>query len=437
MKNIHYLLTIFLLSSILSSCSRNRQQELLLWYDEPAKEWNEALPVGNGRLGAMVFGNPFKECIQLNEESLWSGLRFNSNNQKALENLPELRSLILSGNLQEAYQLANTTMVGTPRRIRSYQTAGELEIHYNIKDTTGYRRSLDLNTGITSTEFSSGNTVYRQEVFASAPDNVIVIHLKASRKGTLDATFSLNREKDAETSVSGNGLYMKGQVIDMDDPLRGPGGKHMKFAAQARIISHDGKISTKGNLLEVKGAGEILMLYTAATDYDPRSMDFDRTKDPEALCSRIMEQSKNKNYKELYRNHIKEYSEKFHRVSLELEDNGPVHLPTDERLNTLKKEKLHADNGLIVLYFQYGRYLLMSSSRAPGVLPANLQGIWNRSMKAVWGSDFHTNINLQMNYWPAEVCNLSETALPLSSFLYSLQKTNPFWTFWKKNAILI
>lgn len=426
MKNIKFFYGALFALSLLSCNTPKEEKALELWYDEPAKNWNEALPVGNGRLGAMVFGRPFEECIQLNEESLWAGCPINSNNPKAKENLNKVRQYILDGELDKAFELAKGSMIGTPPRVRSYQPMGELKILYHIKDTLNYKRSLDLNTGISSMQFESNGAKIRQEVFASAPDNVLVIHLKSSEPKSLHTTFSMNREVDAETSAKGNALYMKGQVIDKEDSLRGPGGAHMKFAAKAQIISHDGEVQANGKKLTVKDASEIVMLYTAATDYNLKKLNFDRSIHPEAVCEELIQQKEKKNYKSLLDSHLKDYSAIFHRVSLDLGTTPASLLPTDERLKAFKEsdpDDPNKDNDLIALYFQYGRYLLMSSSRAPGILPANLQGIWNKDLKAVWGSDFHTNINLQMNYWPAEVCNLSETVLPLVDFLEQLQKT--------------
>ena len=425
-KNKLLICATFAAFSLFSCTSPQKEKPLTLWYDEPARNWNEALPVGNGRLGAMIFGHPFNECIQLNEESLWSGCPFNSNNPKAKENLDQVRKYILEGELDKAVTLAKASMIGTPPRVRSYQTMGELKIHYDIKDTLHYKRSLDLNTGISHMQFESNGVRFDQEVFASAPDNVIVIHLKSSKPQSLHTTFSLTREVDAQTTIHDNTLCMTGQVMDKEDSQRGPGGAHMKFAAKAQIIYHDGNIENHGNALSVKDASEIVMLYTAATDYNLKQMNFDRSIHPEQFCNDLILQKEKRSYKSLLSAHLEDYRALFHRVSFDLGTSPASLLPTDERLKAFKEANPNdpnKDNDLIALYFQYGRYLLMSSSRAPGVLPANLQGIWNKDLQAVWGSDFHTNINLQMNYWPAEVCNLSETTLPLVDFLEQLQKT--------------
>ena len=391
-----------------------------LWYNHPAKVWEEALPIGNGRLGAMVFGNPFHETIQLNEESLWSGAPINSNNPAAREHLDKIRELVLDHNYVEANKLVARYMVGTPPMVRSYQTFGNLLLDYQVKDTTAYRRSLDLSRGISTTTFSAEGTHYTQDVFASAVDDVIVTHLTASEKGGLNVLVSLKRDKDATVRVEGNEIIMQGQVIDKDSPVAGKGGKHMRFAAKLRILHKGGKIEEKDGGIYISGAKEATLLWRGATDYNLSQLNFDRSIDPLAICEQIISQAEKLGYKKLHNRHIANHTEIFNRVSLDLGSTEQEALPTDARLKALKAGA--NDPGLIALYFQYGRYLLMNSSRQPAVLPANLQGIWNHHFDAPWGADFHTNINLQMNYWPAEVCNLSETALPLIGFIELLQK---------------
>ena len=405
----------------LSSCEAPTEttKDYTLWYNQPATIWEEALPIGNGRLGAMVFGNPFQECIQVNEESLWSGAPINSNNPKAAGSLDKIRELILNHHYEAAMKLASKTMVGTPPCVRSYQTLGNILLDYAIQDTTQYKRSLQLNQGVATTSFQSQGIQYKQEVFASATDNVLVAHLSASQKEGLSVWVRLNREKDAQISVQGNEIIMEGQVIDEDSPSTGKGGKHMKFAAQLRVLHQGGQIEIKDEGIYIDKAQEATLLLTAATDYDLEQMNFERSIQPLNLCKQIIEQACKQDYSSLWTRHIDDHASIFNRVSIDLGETAQDHLPTDQRLEAVKAGA--EDPGLIALYFQYGRYLLMNSSRTPGVLPANLQGIWNKDFDAPWGSDFHTNINLQMNYWPAEVCNLSETALPLIQFMEKLQ----------------
>ena len=417
---IYYLSTLCLI--LLLSCKQKDEttKEQLLWYDQPASKWEEALPIGNGRLGAMIFGHPFQECIQVNEESLWSGAPINSNNPKAIQNLDKIRELILNHQYQAAKKLAAETMVGTPPCVRSYQTLGNILLDYSIQDTTQYSRSLNLNRGICTTQFLSQGVGYKQEVFASAVDNVIVTRLSSSQAEGLSVLIRLTREKDIQLSVQDNEIILEGQVIDEDDPQSGPGGKHMKFAAKLRILHEGGNLIAKDGGIYIEKAKQATLLFTAATDYQLSQLNFDRSIQPLNICNQILEKACQQSYDALLARHIEDHTSVFNRVSLDLGENAQASLPTNRRLEAVKAGA--EDPDLIALYFQYGRYLLMNSSRTPGVLPANLQGIWNNDYHAPWGSDFHTNINLQMNYWPAEVCNLSETALPLISFMEKLQE---------------
>ena len=422
MNKVHKVFTAVLLPLFLFSCERkaeNQTGNLKLWYKQPAAVWEEALPVGNGRLGAMVFGNPVHERIQLNEESIWAGSRINNNNKNALKTLPDLQKALFNGKYRDALKMADDNFLGTPPGIRSYQPLGDLYIDYKWNsEPSGFRRELDLKTGIASTFFSVDGKQFIQEVFASAPDNIIVIHILSAGGGLISASFRLNRERDAVVSAKDNRtLQMKGQIIDRDDPKSGPGGEHMKFAGEMRI-SADGSAGSENDVLTVKNAKEITLRLTAATDYNINLLDYDRSAEPAEVCKDILDRTENMKYSKLRKNHLYEYQDMFERVSLSFGIDSLSSKPVDERLTQVKNGG--EDNGLIALYFQYGRYLLMSSSRFPAKLPANLQGIWNKDMNAPWNSDFHTNINLQMNYWPAEVCNLSETTESLVSFLEKL-----------------
>ena len=420
-KHFTYFLSIFCLIFLLSCQQKSETiKEQSLWYNQPASTWEEALPIGNGRLGAMIFGHPFQECIQVNEESLWSGAPINSNNPKAIQNLDKIRELILNHQYQAAKKLAAETMVGTPPCVRSYQTLGNILLDYSIQDTTQYSRSLNLNRGICTTQFLSQGIGYRQEVFASAIDNVIVTRLSSSQAEGLNVLVRLTRDKDIQLSVQDNEIILEGQVVDEDDPRSVPGGKHMKFAAKLRILHEGGNLIAKDGGIYLDKAKQATLLFTAATDYQLALLDFDRSIQPLNVCNQILEKACQQSYDALLARHIEDHTSVFNRVSLDLGENAQASLPTNRRLEAVKAGA--EDPDLIALYFQYGRYLLMNSSRTPGVLPANLQGIWNKDYNAPWGSDFHTNINLQMNYWPAEVCNLSETALPLISFMEKLQE---------------
>lgn len=397
------------------------QPDMKLWYKQPAANWLEALPVGNGRLGAMVFGGTFQERIQVNEESLWAGQPLNNNNPEALKHLNELQQLLISGKVEEAYKLVGKYYIGTPPRVRSYQTAGDiLIVSDSIATISDYKRELFLETGIVRTVYKSGDTKYVREVFASAPDNVLVIHIKSEGPGKINTKIFLTREKDASVSVQGSDqLVMNGQILDAPDPREGPGGKHMRFAEVLKVKNRKGSVTAGDTSLSIRDAKEVFIYYTAVTDYDPETLGFDKTIHPENECKKILGQIENKTYRAIRSDHILDHSALFNRVRLELPETENSSLPTDQRLEAIKKGE--SDPAFAALYFQYGRYLLMGSSRYPGVLPANLQGVWNNKFKAPWNADFHTNINLQMNYWPAETGNLPECMTPLSQFMQRLK----------------
>ena len=406
-----------------SGCGRHQKSgsEYTLWYDTPAGEWTEALPVGNGRLGGMLFGNPSVERLQVNEESLWGGVRIPNNNPGALEDLPRIRKLILDGNIPEAYELAEKHLAGIPGKTRSYQTLGD--IYFLFADTAGtvtdYRRELDPERGIASVSYLRDGGRIEYEVYVSAPDDIMVISMKSERKGGLDMSLSLSRPQDAVITVTENRIDMEGQVVDADDPSKGPAGAHMKFFASLMVMSCDGTLTPSDTVLQYSDGSEIVLFFNASTDYNVDLLDLDRSLDPKKRCMEAISAASWKSFKLLKESHIGEHSEKFNRVGLSLGgDPSADSIPTDERLRRFRAGS--DDPGLIATYFQYGRYLLMGSSRAPAQLPANLQGIWNKDMLAPWNSDYHTNINLQMNYWPAEVCNLGETVMPLAGFIEEL-----------------
>lgn len=410
---------LFILITGCKTSTDNSENPLKLWYENPAKVWEEALPVGNGRLGAMVFGDPVTEKLQLNEESIWAGSKIDNNNPNALKALPALQKALFESRYKDAFKIADENFLGTPPRIRSYQPLGDLLINYKWNSTpVDYYRELDLNTGITSAHFTADGKKYVQEVFVSAPDNIIVVNIKSLNGGLINASFRLIREKDAVAVARGNTISLAGQIIDEEDPRAGPGGEHMKFAGELRLSAQNGETIAENDILTVKNAEEIVVRITAATDFNINILDFDRYIEPVEVCRSILAVTEKVSYKELKNTHLDEYQPIFSRVSLAFEEDTLTKIPTDKRLLAVKNGG--DDNGLIALYFQYGRYLLMSSSRYPAVLPANLQGIWNKDMKAPWNSDFHTNINLQMNYWPAEVCNLAETTDQLVSFMEKL-----------------
>lgn len=416
-------LAILLLFGILFFQVKAQHQDHILWYTQPAKDWNEALPVGNGRLGAMIYGDYNKEIIQLNEESLWAGAKVEAN-ADAAEHLPEIQNLLINGQIQKASDLSEKYLKSDPLRIRSYQSFGEFKIDFSTNKLSPnqvkqYRRSLDIQTGISTVEYVVEGVKYKREIWATAPDNLIVIRLTADKPGKLTFRFAYTRDQDAVAiPLSNNELRIQGQIADLPMKDGGEVGLHMKFAGLVKGMHKGGTMVTNANSFFVKDADEVVFYFTAATDYDISKLDYDPNIDILVRCKDILSKVKDLSYDKLYTRHVDDHSQMFDRVIFNLGE--PMDIPTDQRLQKVKEGGI--DLPLVSLYFQYGRYLLMGSSRSPGVLPANLQGIWNQEMQAPWSSDFHTNINIQMNYWPAEITNLSETVIPFSNFISSLRE---------------
>lgn len=398
------------------------QSDLELWYKAPAKEWTAALPLGNGRLGAMVFGGHGLERIQLNEESLWGGSKVNNNNPLAKEYLPEIQRAVFNGEHQKVWEMADKYLLGTPPEIRSYQPLGDLFIDYSLSgQPTSYRRSLVLNTGISRTSYTiSGNRIV-QEVFVSAPHDVIVVSIEADLPVNINVFLSRDHDT-AQYKADSDIVWYDGQIRDPDSPKKGPGGLHMRFAAAMKVVSRDSHTNAFSSDTSagytVTAAKKVTLIVTGATDYNFQKLDFDAGIDPLQICRKLLANASGESAARLRLLHEKEHRSYFDRVKFDLGAGGENILPTNERLDKVKSAGI--DHGLIALYYQYGRYLLMGSSRKPGKLPANLQGIWNDQYTAKWNSDFHTNINLQMNYWPAETGNLSETSQLLGDFVKQL-----------------
>jgi alpha-L-fucosidase 2 len=379
--------------------------DLTLWYRRAAPEWNQALPIGNGRLGAMVFGTVRRERIQLNEDSLWMGGPRERDNPESLAALPEIRRLLFAGKAQEAYLLAERKSMGRPHRLESYQTLGDLRLTFEPEgEISDYRLELDLDTAIATTTYRVGGVRFTREVFASAPDQVIVVRLTADRPGQMTFSTWIDRVQDATTEIAGQDrLDLVGQL---------GGGRGLAFQASVKILPEGGRTETYIERIAVDGANAATLVLAAATSF--------RGGQPRDIVQRQLAAAAAKPYAQLRTDHIADHQRLFRRVALTLADVGSDArlLPTDERLERVKAGG--ADAGLDALYFQYGRYLLIASSR-PGDLPANLQGLWNDSLHPPWDADYHLNINLQMNYWPAEVTNLAECHRPLFDYLESLR----------------
>lgn len=393
-------------------------KESVLWYNDPAADFNSALPVGNGRIGGMIYGRPEKELIELNEDSVWSGGKRNRLNPDALEGLKEVRQLLSEEKILEAEKLAFSKLQGVTPNSRHYMPLGNLYIDMKLQGAAReYKRGLDLENALAFTEFISGETSYKREVFVSEPDSVMVVHLSAEN-GTLEFSAYI----DGRDDYYDDNRPVKDNIIMYSG---GTGGKNgIFFAAALAASSTDGKVYTQGGKIHIENATDAMLILAARSSYYT-----DEAYEDAALMD--AEYALECTYDELRYRHICDYGELYDRVSFSLNDNseGGCELPTDERILRMRgndfddKEcdrHIH-DNGLMVLYFNYARYLMISGSR-PGTLPLNLQGIWNHDMQPLWGSRFVVNVNTQMNYWCAESCNLSECHLPLFDLLEKVRE---------------
>ena len=386
--------------------------ETMLWYTKPAEDFDHALPIGNGRIGAMVFGGTADEVLKLNEDSVWSGGKRNRNNPDAREGLEEVRALLREEKIQEAETVAFQKMQGVTPNSRHYMPLGDLNLHMKFSGKAKqYQRALDLEEALATVRFTADDVTYVREMFVSVPDRVLVIHIAASKPGMISLRASLDGRDDYSDDNR--------PCTDYENMILYTGGTGSRdgifFAAALTGTAEGGSIRTVGGSLVIANANEATLLLSVGTSFyhgesyeDAAKLDASYAAD----CS----------YEELLYRHLSDYQEKFRRVRFTLPDNseGGSALPTDERLKRLHgdegdhkecKLQIH-DSKLAVLYFNYGRYLMLSASR-PGTQPMNLQGIWNQDMWPAWGCRYTININTQMNYWPAEVCNLSECHLPL------------------------
>lgn len=400
----------------------------ILWYKQSARVWEEALPIGNGRLGAMVFGGVADERIQLNESSLWDGYALDPNNPESLKTLPEVRRLLFEDKNNEAVKLAEQTMMGRPKGVRPYQSLAELWFDTPHLSAGSYTRSLDLATGIVSVRYQHEGTWYTRENFASTEGDVIIVRFTASEGGKITNSFTLRRQQDAEAMphpTDKSSLLLKGRlpVKDAQGKARG-----LRFAAQVKAVAVGGKLQINNDVLSVADADTLTLYIAGATNYpglahlDPNIPDYPGL--PEDACADRIAQALQLPYEAAKASHLKEHQAYYSRVQLALDtrDGGgeATQLATDELLEYARATG-QPHPSLVETFFQYGRYLLISSSR-PGTMPANLQGLWAWQMNPPWNADYHTNINLQMNYWPAEITNLPEMHLPLFDLTEALVK---------------
>jgi len=446
MKIFKRLIAIALFTALCPFSFAQKQTDMKLWYKQPATQWVEALPIGNGHIGAMVFGGVEEELLQLNESSLWSGGPVKTNvNPASASYLPQVRQALLK---EHDYQKANELLKKMQGLYtESYMPMGDLKITQDLKEKkpSAYYRDLDISNAVTTTNFTVDGITYKREIFTSAPDNILVIRISSSKAGQLNFTVSagsqLHFKREATPSKE---LVINGKAPSHVNPnyYNPPGQKAVvykdpndcngtRFQFRIKAVSKDGTIETDTSGIHVKNATEVFVYLSAATSFNG----FDKCPDKEGkneklLAKAYLDKALAKSYPVLVKRHQDDYHSYFDRLVFELTDstkNNPnTKLPADERLMAYSKGGY--DPKLETLYYQYGRYLMISSSRAalPGVPagpPANLQGIWNKDMRPPWSSNYTININTQMNYWPVEVANLSEMHKPLLSFIQDLSQT--------------
>jgi alpha-L-fucosidase 2 len=391
-----------------------QNDNLTIWFNQPATEWNNALPVGNGRLGAMIFGEVENERIQLNEESIWTGRKYDFHNPESRSGLKEVRKLIFEGKYAEAEKTAQNKLIGNKVNGSNYQTLGDLFLTFpKYENVDNYRRSLSIENAVATISYDADGVSYLREIFSSFPDQAIVIRLTASKSNSINFSASLKREGNKAVIVYSNDEItlsedVREKVEKRPDGMDDGGGVYLH--SRLKIIAEGGKVSAKGGTLKVENANAVTILLTAATDYN--------TKNPIKVAKDQITAAIAKPYEQIKSEHIKDYQQYFKRVDFNLaglKNNNPTNI----RLSTLKLGA--SDPKLIELYYQFGRYLLISSSR-PGCLPANLQGIWADGLTPPWNADYHININIQMNYWPAEITNLSEMHMPFLKFIDGLRE---------------
>lgn len=404
------------LGVLLNIFSCKEKDNLYLWYNTPARLWEETLPLGNGRLGMMPDGGVFRENITLNDITMWSGTFDDTRNPDALKYLPAIRQLLLKGKNDEAQELmykhfscggrGSNFGNGADAPYGSFQLLGNLQLRYSFQDSSSqeysdYERGLSLNRAMAWTQFRKGDVKYTREYFVSHTDDVIVIKLTADQKGKLDFDVAIDRPENFSCYSNDGVVHMVGQLNNGTD------GKGNRYLALMKVVHEDGKQVADSAEIHVKGATTAYIFVSAGTSL--------WSKDFETKVAGLMDAAVEQDYKMLNQRHVAAWRDKFDRVDLNLGE-APDSLPTDQRLIRFKEKD---DPALVALYFQYGRYLMLSGTRE-NTLPLNLQGLWANTIKTPWNGDYHLNINLQMNYWPSEVTNLSELHTPLKNLIVGL-----------------
>lgn len=408
------ILTVFLFFLNLSFFKPIRSNSLSFFFEEPARCWEETLPLGNGRLGMMPDGGIEHENIVLNDITLWSGKVADYSNPDAKKYLPEIQELLLEGKNYEAQELVYKTFTcsnkgsnrgnGAESNFGCFQTLGNISLDYHYEDDMeikerSYIRKLDLNNALATTEFETDDAKFRREYFVSRESDVAVIRLDADKSGMISVDINLNRAECADFRTEEDAVVMYGQLKDGSN-----GNEGMKYLSKIKVDNEGGEVSYLDNKIMVRDADKLTLLFSSATDY--------KNDNYTAFVDSLMNNAVSRSYKSLKKEHIESHQELFNRVEVDFGEAVTENHPINDRLFDFQDED---DPQLAALYFQYGRYLLISSTRE-GLLPPNLQGLWANTIQTPWNGDYHLNINVQMNHWPAEVCNLSELHKPLIEF---------------------
>ncbi len=386
-----------------------------LWYNEFHDDWMRALPLGNGRIGAMLYGNPHCEQIEINEESLWCGRQIEEKYHASPEALAQIRKLIFEEKLNEAADLARGTFLSDPPVVRSYESFGEIFVDFLDKSPyTDYKKELELSEALCRVSWIKSGIKYDSECFISEDYDSFVYKIKTDGR-PFSCNVTVKRKRDAYTAcINNNTVIMNGRITYAESRHYGEGGEGMSFGAKLKIES-DGKLHAEHDYISVTNSTYIIIYGSFATNYDIEKFDIDESADYRNKLNECIKKIDGSSYEEIKKCHIETHKKWFDKVSFELESEDFSDIPTDERLEEFQDG--NKDDDLFTLYYNFGRYLLIESSGKNAKLPANLQGIWCHDFNPPWGSDFHTNINLQMNYWPAGCANLSDTEKPFINFM--------------------
>jgi alpha-L-fucosidase 2 len=404
---------IFFLFCILLALEAKSQETLKLWYDKPAKVWEEALPLGNGFIGAMVYGNPFRECIQLNENTIWAGSPYRNDNPEALNALPEIRKLIFEGKYKEAENLSVQKIVSRSAQGMPYQTAGNLNLSFpGHENYTDYYRDLNIEKALATVKYKVAGVQFKREIFTSFTDKVIIIRVTADKPGKINFSASLDRPALSNITTIGSDLLEMTGITSDHEGIKGG----IRFCAKVKIIPEGGQVRNSEVALFVNEANAVTIYISIATNFINYN---DISGNEQSASKKYLEGALSKSYETILKDHISLYQKFFNRVKMDLGISDSVKNTTDVRISQYHKAN---DPQLISLYFQFGRYLLICSSQ-PGGQAANLQGIWNDQLYPAWDSKYTVNINTEMNYWPSEVTNLSEMNDPLIDMVKDLSIT--------------